>query len=120
MRRAVGLPRHQLHLSSRSAHTKSYAVTGIGKGTFSAVTTANGFEIRSDVPRLSGGGDLAPEPVYLLLSALVGCKQATAEFVSLKMRMPRIERIAFDLRAVRDQRGAIGLPIDRDPEIPAR
>lgn len=41
----------------------------------------DGHIILSDLPLSMGGTDTAPQPVLLLLSALVGCETATAHFV---------------------------------------
>ena len=68
-----------------------------------------------------GGGDAAPQPVEHLLASLLGCTQATALFVG-RMMEPRllIDKMKFDVRAYRDERGALQLPIDEVPPIPAR
>ena len=74
--------------------------------------TADGHAIASDLPRLMGGQDGAPQPVYLLLASLVGCEHATAAFVARHMK-PRIHlrSVSFDIHAERDERGAISLPL---------
>mmetsp|Transcript_32635 Transcript_32635/g.62395 ORF Transcript_32635/g.62395 Transcript_32635/m.62395 type:complete len:147 (+) Transcript_32635:1-441(+) len=81
-----------------------------------------------------GGDDSAPQPVELLLAALLGCTQATAVYVGRNMN-PRliIDRIEFDtVEAYRDERGALASasassleqPSDRMdggfPTVPAR
>ena len=73
----------------------------------------------TDVPRKVGGQDEAPQPVQLLLGALIGCKQATATFVAMKQRI-KIRSMKFDIEAYRDEVGALSLPIDRDPPVPSR
>ena len=91
---------------------KEYRVRASGSGTHCAVATDDGYEVRSDIPRGVGGSGAAPQPVQLLLAALCGCEQATAQFVAFKSR-PRIElgRIEFELHATRDQRGALEMPL---------
>ena len=86
------------------------------------MTTNTGHKLFTDVPKSMGGKDQAPQPVEHLLAALIGCSQATAIFVarSLHPRIPRIDKIEFDLQAHRDARGALQQPIEETPEIPAR
>lgn len=112
------------HLSSadESRHKKIYSIRGMGKrGPFTESVTNTGHELRTDVPKRMGGGDAAPQPVEHLLAALIGCTQATAMYVGRSMK-PRlnIEKIEFDLRAERDERGALEQPIDVSPSIPSR
>ena len=80
------------------------------------VVTSTGHSIGTDLPKLAGGGDEFPQPVELMLAALVGCKTATAHYVA-KHLWPRpnhrIDRISFiDVVAERDEHGALTLPID--------
>lgn len=99
---------------------KAYRVFGSGKGCFAETSTVAGFVVRTDTPRKDGGTDRAAEPVETLLSALIGCEQATAHFVGRMLRH-KIERIEFDLEAYRDQRGSMSRPVTEDPpEFPAR
>ena len=49
--------------------------------------------------------------MYLLLSSLAGCEQATASFVARRMQI-EINKVEFQIHAVRDERGALGMPID--------
>ena len=83
--------------------------------------TNTGHTIQTDVPQKMGGKDTAPQPVECLLSALIGCTQATAIYVG-RMMKPRllIDRIEFDIHGYRDERGALALPIDNLPSISAR
>jgi putative redox protein len=60
----------------------------------------------TDLPRLSGGKDTAAQPVELLLAALIGCKSATAVFVSRQMKFPLLS-VEFNLKAERDPQGAL-------------
>jgi uncharacterized OsmC-like protein len=103
---------------------KSYTIHGVGKGSRVEVRTNTGHELVTDVPAQTtmGGTDSAPQPVETLLAALLGCTQATAIFVGRHLK-PRIliERLEFvDIVAERDERGALSLPIDVDPSVPAR
>jgi uncharacterized OsmC-like protein len=102
---------------------KSYTIHGVGKGSRVHVRTNTGHELVTDVPaQTMGGTDSAPQPVETLLAALLGCTQATAMFVGRHLK-PRvlIERLEFvDIVAERDERGALSLPIDVDPSVPAR
>jgi putative redox protein len=81
-----------------------------------------GHVLETDLPRAMGGTDGAAQPVETLMAALVGCTQATAMFVARNLRPTRldIDRIDFDLRAARDERGALALPIDASPKVPSR
>ena len=102
-------------------HAGRYSISGRGKGSAATVTTNTGHVILTDVPAKMGGGDSAPQPVEHLLAALVGCTQATAMYVSRNMN-PRlvIDRMDFDIRAIRDERGALMHPVHEVPSIPAR
>lgn len=85
--------------------------------------TTTGHEIATDLPRAMGGRDEAPQPVELLLAALLGCKSATAHYVARHL-WPRehnkLEAINFvDVVAERDDRGAIALPICEQPPVAA-
>jgi len=101
-------------------HRKSYSISGTGRESSVQMTTNTGHELFTDVPKKMGGTDSAPQPVEHLLAALIGCAQATAMFVGRSMA-PRllIDRIEFDIKAHRDARGAVQLPIDETPDIPA-
>jgi len=60
---------------------KEYRLTGAGSRNHCRVVTEDGFTIDSDIPKPMGGGDSAPQPIYLMLAALAGCETATANFV---------------------------------------
>jgi uncharacterized OsmC-like protein len=108
--------------STRAPRIKSYLVSAVAAGPTHAqcvTTTASGHEVRSDLPKFSGGTDSAAEPVYLLLSALAGCEAATAAYVARHMKL-RIGAISFELEAERDERGALAMPIADEPSAPAR
>lgn len=60
---------------------KTYQLSGRGIRNQCSTHTADGFSIDSDIPKAMGGGNTAPQPVYQLLAALVGCETATANFV---------------------------------------
>mmetsp|Transcript_8807 Transcript_8807/g.17759 ORF Transcript_8807/g.17759 Transcript_8807/m.17759 type:complete len:219 (-) Transcript_8807:580-1236(-) len=104
-----------------SIHRKHYKIAGTGKRSAVTITTDTGHVLQTDVPKKMGGLDSAPQPVEHLLAALLGCTQATAIFVG-RMMSPRmlIDKIDFDVEAHRDNRGAVELPIDKIPEVPAR
>lgn len=105
--------------SSKTPDWKRYEVTAEGAGARCA-TSDGTFTMVTDVPASMGGGDTGPQPVNALLSALCGCKTATAAFVALKMR-PRVNLrgLRFEIRAERDERGALGLPLGEDTGVPA-
>lgn len=103
-------------------YLKFYRINGVGTRSRVEMTTNTGHSLSTDVPVKMGGQDSAPQPVETLLAALLGCTQATAIFVGRHLE-PRIliNRLEFDnIQAVRDERGALSLPITNDPEIPAR
>lgn len=124
------LPRYsssaeKLRYSSSSAHFISttpqwhhYEVRGRGHRC-GAETSVRDFIVQTDTPRAAGGNDKFPQPVELLLAALIGCEQATAHFVAQKMR-PRItiDHMDFSLKARRDQRGALSMTKSRDIQVP--
>lgn len=99
---------------------KRYEVTASGVG--ARCSTSDGsFTMTTDVPASMGGTDTGPQPVNQLLSALCGCKTATAAFVAVKMK-PRVAlgRLTFQLVAERDERGSLGMPLESDNGVPAR
>lgn len=103
------------------SHRKHYTISGTGRRSAVSMKTNTGHELRTDVPKKMGGSDSAPQPVEHLLAALIGCTQATGIYVG-RMMQPRliIDRIEFDVKAHRDERGALTLPIDEYPTLPAR
>ncbi len=102
-------------------YIKRYAIKATGTGVFTESKTDTGHVLQTDVPKKMGGGDKAPQPVEHLLSALIGCTQATAVFVGRSMRRRvLIERMEFDLSAQRDERGALSQPIHEIPLLPSK
>ena len=104
-----------------NVHRKHYNIKGNGQQSIVKMQTNTGHTIQTDIPQKMGGKDSAPQPVEHLLSALIGCTQATSIYVG-RMMKPRllIDRIEFDIHGYRDERGALELPIDVVPSIPAR
>lgn len=77
------------------------------------VTTNTGHTLQTDLPKRMGGQDTAAQPVETLLAAWMGCTQATALFVGRHMQPSRLllDRLVFQVKAVRDERGALHLPL---------
>ena len=95
-------------------YTKSYQLQGVGIGPTVEVTTNTGHTIKTDLPKPMGGTNVAPQPVEMLLTAWMGCTQATALFVGRHMQPERlvIEKLLFDtIQGYRDERGALQLPL---------
>jgi putative redox protein len=113
--------RRLLATVSSSDPIKRYELKGTGRNSLVEMETNTGHSLKTDVPKKMGGSDVAPQPVETLLAALIGCTQATSMFVGRNMA-PRIliDKMEFDLRAERDERGALTMPIEETPEIPAR
>lgn len=86
-----------------------------------ATVLARHHEIRLDLPKTMGGADGAPQPVELLVAALIGCEQATAAYCARHMspRFP-LKHVHFTYAAARDDRGATSLPIIEPPPVSAR
>ena len=91
-------------------HRKHYSISGVGQRSKVTCKTNTNHILEADVPKQMGGGDEAPQPVEHLLAALVGCTQATAVYVGRRLQ-PRlvIEKIDFNIKAYRDERGALSL-----------
>ena len=112
-------------MSSRLASLKTYQLKGFGESCKTNVLTDTTHKLNTDIPKAMGGQDSAPQPVEHLLSAYIGCTQATAIFVGRNMK-PRVlvDKIEFDIVGQRDERGAVDdLPITQQsplPQIPAR
>ncbi len=103
-------------------YLKIYRLDGVGHRSQVQITTNTGHQLRTDVPKKMGGSDTAPQPVEMLLAAWMGCTQATALFVGRQMS-PRIliESLEFEgIQAVRDERGAVMMPIEDKPSMPSR
>ena len=103
-------------------YTKKYSLSADTRGPACEVSVG-GFSVHTDLPRVSGGGGTAAQPVELLVASLLGCKTATAHYVARHL-WPRgantIAALRFEeVEAVRDERGALSLPIDEPPPTPA-
>ena len=108
--------------TSSGNYEKTYRLDGFGRRSKVEITTNTGHHLSTDVPRKMGGTDTAAQPVETLLAAWMGCTQATAVFVGRQMS-PRIiiESLEFEgIEAVRDERGALALPIEENPSVPSR
>jgi putative redox protein len=101
---------------------KHYHVIGEGTRSYVELRTDTGHTLATDVPKSMGGDDRAPQAVELLLTALMGCTQATAVYVGRHMRPERVlvDRLVFDIKAYRDEQGALQLPIERTPSVSAK
>ncbi|CAK0902540.1 unnamed protein product [Prorocentrum cordatum] len=98
-----------------AARLKRYALAAASQGRAGcAVRFPGGHASATDLPR-PAGDDAAPQPVELLLAALVGCKTATAHFVarhSWPRPFNRIDAIEWaDVAAHRDEAIPVSLPI---------
>ena len=111
-----------LYSSSTPKYEKSYRLSGVGKGTKVEISTDTGHFLSTDIPKTMGGTDSAPQPVETLLAAWMGCTQATALFVGRQLPDNRVvvELDFENIRAFRDERGALQLPINDIPEVPSR
>ena len=100
---------------------KRYPLVARGSGTQCVMKARNVHDIRTDVPKAMGGADEAPQPVELLLAALLGCEQATAAYVARHMS-PRfkLKYVHFSVVGERDVRGATALPVHEPAPCPAR
>jgi len=107
--------------STESECILTYVVTGTGRGNKVTMTNNNGHEMVTDIPKKYGGNESAPTPVETLLAALIGCIQSTGMYVARSMA-PRIlvDRIEFDLKAQRDGRAPLEMPLEKTPELTVR
>ena len=103
---------------------KCYAAAGhsVGKAGCEMVFDTS-HRLATDLPRNAGGADTAPQPVELLIGALLGCETATAHFVARHLWPRPHNRISCiewsKVRAQRDEQGALALPIDTTPQVGA-
>ena len=104
--------------TKRGKFEKVYKMTGRGEECAASVSV-RGHRILTDTPKLSGGKDGAAQPVELVLAALIGCETATAHFVARQLGVT-IDRVDFEVEAVRDVRGAAHVPVDAEAPAPAR
>ncbi|OLP92801.1 hypothetical protein AK812_SmicGene25346 [Symbiodinium microadriaticum] len=107
-------------LRQRPPRWKRYHLVASGAGCATASETDDGYKLQSDTPTSAGGTGTAPQPVQLLLAALVGCEQATAHFLATKLRLPPIRRIEFDIHAERDEWGSLSPPVAEPPAALSR
>jgi uncharacterized OsmC-like protein len=104
------------------------------------VSTSTGHTMVTDLPKKMGGQDEAAQPIELFLASFIGCTQATALYVGRRMSTAStssfssaatsfssaspssilIDRMEFNIHAIRDERGSLALPIDHEPPVPAR
>lgn len=107
--------------SDDGAKVKMYDVRGKGVAGGCSIRAGEKHKVQTDLPKSMGGNDEAPQPVELLVSALIGCEQATAAFVArhMKPRM-KLKGVQFRYIATRDDRGATALPLDVIPPVSAR
>lgn len=107
-----------------TATTKTYGLSGRSTGAAGCtVDTDTGFQLATDIPKKVGGANSAPQPVELLLASLIGCETATAHFVARHL-WPRPQNKIRSIEwstvvAERDERGALHLPIQDAPPVPA-
>lgn len=102
----------RLSTSSRKRYTLQGESVGRSGCT---VLTDTGHTLSTDVPRFMGGRDLAPQPVEVLLTALLGCKTATAHYVARHLwdkPHNRIEKIEWrTVVGERDNNGTLTLAL---------
>jgi putative redox protein len=83
------------------------------------VHTNTGHTITTDLPKIGGGRNASPQPVELLIAALLGCKVATAHYVARHLFPRPHNRLASvrfsEVVAERDERGALALPLTDPP-----
>jgi uncharacterized OsmC-like protein len=108
--------------SFRSQSMKSYYLSGEGvKMQTNCVIGAGDsnetlFHLKTDIPKLMGGSNTAPQPVEMFLASLVGCEQATAMYVARHLPRPLvINKIDFNVYAERDPSGSLTLPLGSLP-----
>jgi len=83
--------------------------------------TSSGFTVKTDLPRSMGGANSGPEPVEVMLAALVACKTSTAHFIARHMWSRPHNRISSiewtDVQGFRDASIPLALPIDHKPPV---
>jgi putative redox protein len=112
----------QGHTTNKVYRLQGETMAG-NKSGVTITTTDTGHVLQTDLPRKMGGQDTAPQPVETLLAAWMGCTQATALFVGRQMKLPDrllLDRLVFDVKGVRDERGALSFPMEQDPPVPSR
>lgn len=111
--RRLGISASWQQRRCNTTKSKTYGIQGAGSDVSVDMVASSGHRLRTDLPKAMGGNDSAPQPVELLLGALLGCTQATALFVArhiYRQDDKQIHSIEYDVRAMRDPRGAIALP----------
>eukprot|EP00976_Prorocentrum_cordatum_P033251 677248-Prorocentrum_minimum.AAC.4 len=98
---SLSKPSAAVNCAQLATHCAPLADVAARSGVKTTVTFDSGHTLHTDVPSKDGGGDTAPQPVEHLLTALVGCEQATAAFVARRMKPRlRLESITFNYEAV--------------------
>jgi len=103
---------------SRCSGTKRYNLSAVSSAPGSETTSKilNSKPITTSITNSN-----KPEPVDLLLAALVSCESATAHYVARKLKPPiTLGKLSFHVIAERDPIGALHLPIDQPPPTPSR
>ena len=124
LRSALGAPlsrASRAFFATNAPRLKRYRLNAVGKGSACEASFPGpaAHRVSTDLPAETGGNDNAPEPVLVMLAALAGCETATARFVARHLKLKVVE-MRFELEAERDQRGALSMPIDVIPAVPAR
>ncbi|OQR81733.1 hypothetical protein THRCLA_23307, partial [Thraustotheca clavata] len=103
---------------TRLAKDATYFIAASGSRVQLTVQKHGTTKVATDLPKAMGGTNEAIQPVELFLTSLCGCELATAQFVARHLK-PRveIEKIEFFVHAIRDNAGAIKLPLNTDPNL---
>ncbi|EAR95075.1 OsmC family protein (macronuclear) [Tetrahymena thermophila SB210] len=88
--------------------TKQYSLTATGTGWNANITDNGNYKIQTD-PKVN-------QPLYLFLSSLIACEQATGNFIAKQMGIT-IKNVHFDIKGERDERGFGHLPITEEPPV---
>jgi putative redox protein len=109
------------HATTAGMATKAYHFSGgsTEDGRPGCTTHTNtGHTVTTDLPKI-GGRNASPQPVELLIAALLGCKVATAHYVARHLFPRPHNRLASvrfsEVVAERDERGALALPLTDPP-----
>ncbi|MBF6175834.1 OsmC family protein [Nocardia blacklockiae] len=95
-----------------------FRAAGVPEGTVGSAITLGRHTVRVDEPPALGGGDTAPNPVEVYLSALIACQVVTYRFWAQRLGIA-VDDLAVDAEGDLDVRGFFGLDDDVRPGFQA-
>ena len=85
---------------------KTVKLEALGQGMKLMANTGE-HSLLTDEPTNIGGTNTAATPLHMVLTSLLGCEQATAQFIAQKKKL-QINSIEYTIQGTYDMRGMLG------------